>query len=134
MASPAAEPAHKDRSTWLVVFGIFEGLLGLAMLGFIALLVFTAAIAPQSQANSARANFLQTAVIYLGFAVFAFLLAAGSIWPRRWARALTVAYCCFWLVIGVVAILFTSIFLPRMMRQMPASPQPGAEGAQIFAV
>ncbi|HSA93839.1 MAG TPA: hypothetical protein VLE48_12575, partial [Terriglobales bacterium] len=134
MATPAPVSGYKDRSTWLVVFGILQGLLGLAILGMIPLLLLSLTIAPKAQAGSARADLIQISMTYLGMAAIAFVLAGGSIWPQRWARALTVAYCWMWLSAGLITIPLFAFLLPRMTRQMPNSPPPGAEGAQMFAI
>ena len=116
---PVTAPALADRSTGLMLFGIFQillgclcGLMGLMMVAVSAL--GPMAGAPQGQAINAPSLIPATAV-YLVLAVAFLCLGVGSIRARRWAWTLTVVLSWMWLILGVVSFVFFVVFAGPMI-------------------
>ena len=110
--------ALPDRSTRLMVFGIFQILFGClcGLMGLMMVLVSLAPVAgaPQGQAMNTQMMILALTV-YLLLAVSLIWLGIGSIIARRWAWTLTVVLCWMWLVMGVIAFIgFVSFAGPLM--------------------
>ena len=130
---PAATPALPDRSTRLMLFGIFQILLGcLCALGGLMMAVVSvlgpmvkAAGAPQGEAINAR-MMIPGIVLYLALAVALIWLGVGSIRARRWAWTLTVVVSWMWLIMGVIAcvgvVLFAGPMMSAAIEQQPKMP------------
>ena len=117
--SDAAALALPDRSTGLMLFGIFQVLLG-CLCGLMGLMMAVVAVlgpmpgAPQGAAADAR-SVIPAAVIYLVLGVLFVCLGVGSIRARRWAWTLTVVLSWMWLVMGVISLLGFLLFAGSMM-------------------
>ena len=115
----AATPDLPDRSTWLVLFGIFQVLLG-CLGGLMALMMAVVAAmgplpgAPQGAAMNGP-SMIPAVVLYLVLAVVLIWLGVGSIRARRWAWTLTVLLSWMWLIMGVVAFAGFVLFARPMM-------------------
>ena len=118
-----------DRHTGLIIFGVFQiilGLLAALMVPFMALGAVMSHLAPGGAMRPGQ--------IVSGVATYAFLAAAllalgiGSIQYRRWARALTLVTSWYWLVLGVLGTVLITAMLPVMMRSVLAQmKQTGAD-------
>jgi hypothetical protein len=110
--TPAALP---DRSSRLMVAGIFEILIGCfclllaTMMGGV-LAAQTRLQAPPAQGMSA-AGMVPALLFYLLAAVVFIWVGIGLAGARRWAWALTVAWSWVWLVVGVFAFSMVSCFM-----------------------
>lgn len=136
-----ATPTHADRSTGLVIFGIFQiilGLLAALMIPLVALGAFVSRFAP---GGSVRPGQVISGVATYGFiAAVLVTLGIGSIQARRWARALTLITSWYWVIMGVLITILITAILPVAMRtamevQRGASDAPPPElSAGVMAV
>jgi hypothetical protein len=106
-AQPPTTSAYPDRSTRLMLAGIFQILLG-CFCGLMVLMVVAgsllgrAAQAPHGQALNTPAM-IQAGVLYLLLAVAFIWLGIGLAGARRWAWTLTVVVSWMWLIVGVIS-------------------------------
>jgi hypothetical protein len=126
-------PAYSDRSTRLMLFGVFQISLGcicglMAAMMLVVSMLGPMANAPQGQAMNMR-MMIPGMVLYLLLAVGFIWLGIGSIRARRWAWTLTVVLSWMWLVVGVLSfvagILFAGPAMSAAMAQQGKMP-PGA--------
>ena len=112
-------PAYPDRSTRLMIFGIFQILLG-CLFGLIAVMMIALPLlgpmakAPQGQAMNTQ-MMIPCLILYLMLAVAAIWLGIGSIRARRWAWTLTVVLSWMWLIMGVAGFVMFVFFMGPMM-------------------
>lgn len=126
---PLEVPAHRDRGTGLVIFGVFQiilGLLAALMVPLVALGAFMSRLAPGGTMRPGQ--FLSGAATY-GFAAVALLaLGIGSVQMKRWARALTLVTSWYWLIMGALVTVLLTAELPVTMRSVLAQmKQSGAD-------
>jgi hypothetical protein len=117
-ATGVAPAGFKDRSAWLVVFGIVEILLG----GLCALMVpaYLAIVALEGAGPGVGGPAsLRTAIpslsFYLLLAVVFVWLGIGSLLARRWARTLMLMVSWIWLLCGVVVMAAFVLFAPVLI-------------------
>ncbi len=139
---PPAIPSYRDCGTGLVIFGVFQiilGLLAALMVPLVALGAFVSRLAPGGSMRPAQ--------VISGIATYGFIAAAllalgiGSVQMKRWARALTLVTSWYWLVMGVlVTVLLTAVLpvtmrtaLAQMKQRAPNAPS-GEMSAGIMAV
>ena len=121
LAAPAPTPPDatplSDRGTGLVVFGVFQiilGLLAALMVPLAALGAFMSRLAPGGSMRLGQ--FVSTVATY-GFVSVALLaLGIGSVQMKRWARALTLVTSWYWLVMGVLVTILVTAVLPVLTR------------------
>lgn len=120
-------PPDKERSTWLVAFGVvllcFGGLCALltAMMIFMAFAAVT--LGPQSaELQGLQAGSMVTgAIIYGALAAWFISMGYGSIRARRWARSLVVATSWLGLVCGGGGTIGMLFFMGDMFKSMEGS-------------
>jgi hypothetical protein len=126
-------PAYRDRGTGLVVFGVFQiilGLLAALMVPLVALGAFMSRLAPGGSMRPGQ--FLSGVASYAFIAAALVALGIGSVQMKRWARALTLVISCYWLITGVLMTVLLTAMLPVTMRSTlaevrqnsPAGPSP----------
>lgn len=130
IASPLPDaPGYRDRGTGLVIFGVFQiilGLLAVLMVPVIALGAFMSRLAPGGS--------MRTGQFLSGVASYAFLgaglvtLGIGSVQMKRWARALTLVTSWYWLIMGALVTVLMTAMLPLVMRGALAQAQQNAPG------
>ncbi len=124
----------RDQSTGLILFGVFQILIGCLCLLMAPCVLLPAFMSVQSEAMSTQ-MMLPGAAFYLLLAVAFITLGIGSIRARRWARALTLVFSWMWLVFGVASLVFMVLYLPRMLAALPqqieAAQPAGTQAAQI---
>jgi hypothetical protein len=109
-------PAFTDRRTGLLVFGIFEILLGVICVLFIGLIVLSQAMLSRNTGTPLSLQMLAPSIgIYLVFACGFVWIGIGSIQCRRWARALMLILAWCWLTIGLVSVPLTAVITPRIL-------------------
>ena len=114
---PDTTPTLPDRSTRLMLFGIFQivlgGLCGLGGLSNLVMATYLAGRMPQSPESEAMTagTMIPSIVFSLMLAVAFIWLGVGSIRARRWAWTLTVLLSWMWLIMGAFALPFTAIVL-----------------------
>jgi hypothetical protein len=115
---PATTPTLPDRSTWLMLFGSFQILLG-CLCGLMGLMmVFMPALGPMAgapQGQATNAQMIPAAAFYLVLTVAFVWLGIGSIRARRWAWTLTVVLSWMWLIMGGVGFVFVMLIAGPMM-------------------
>lgn len=120
--SPPERPAFKDRKVALVAFGVVELLIALGVL-LMALLQFVMAAGVGPFASVAAEGgrpgaFLAIGLFYLFGAIGVATLGVGSIYCRRWARALNLVLASVGLATGVFVSVMMVFIAPTMMRSM----------------
>lgn len=135
IAPPPPLP-YKDRSGWLLAFGIFEIMIGCVMLLMIAVTIFGMSqvgrvTPPPSVGPTPSPAMLITfaALFYGALAVLFVSVGIGSIQARNWARItmLIVSWC--WLAQGVLGMGMIAVLLPTIMenaRQQSRTPMPSS--------
>lgn len=112
----------KDRKTGLVVFGIFEILLGAFCALMVPLMIFgmvaSVALHKGSASSVSAGTMIPGLLFYILLAAWFIWMGIGSIQARRWARALLLVTSWFWLISGIMGLVFMLVFLPDMYDQM----------------
>jgi hypothetical protein len=120
-------PDRKDRKTGLVVFGIFEIILGVFCALMVPLMLAGMLISANLPKASAppmpAAHMIAVLLVYLLLAVWFVCMGIGSIQAKRWARALMLVSSWFWLLGGLVALVFMLAIMPDMYDQMATNGQ-----------
>ncbi|MGO9083860.1 MAG: PT domain-containing protein [Candidatus Sulfotelmatobacter sp.] len=127
-------PAHADRSTGLVIFGVLQIILGLMaalMVPLIALGAFMSRLAPGGGMHPSQ--FLSATATYVFLAVLFVWLGVGSLRTKRWARSLTLVVSWYWMILGVLITVLLTAALPVSMRTALQLQQnaPGAPPAAV---
>jgi hypothetical protein len=138
---PASTPALPDRSTRLMLFGIFQIVLG-CLCGLMGLMMLVGSVlgpmarVPQGEAINAQ-SMIPAIAFYLVLAVAFIWLGVGSIRARRWAWTLTVVLSWMWLIVGVVGfaafVLFAGPIMSAAMEQQAKMPPQALLVIQIIA-
>lgn len=119
-------PTYRDRGTGLVVFGVFQiilGLLAALMIPLVALGAFVSRLGPSGTMRPGQ--------FFSGVATYAFLAAAllalgiGSVQMKRWARALTLVTAWYWLIMGALVTVLLTAVLPVITRGALAQMKQG---------
>ena len=115
---PATSHDLPDRSTWLMVLGTVQILLGclcglLGVMMAVVPLLGPMAGAPQGQATNAP--MIPAIALYFVLTVGFIWLGIGSIRTRRWAWTLTVVLSWMWLIMGIAVAVFFVLFAGPMM-------------------
>ena len=120
---PTVTPAFRDQSTGLMLFGIFQILLG-CLCGLMTLMMIGVGLmppmagAPHGQPVNVQ-TMIPAAGVYLVLAAALIWLGVGSILARRWAWTLTVVLLWMWLIMGVAAcVMFAVAARPMMAASM----------------
>jgi len=113
-----ASPPYEDRSTGLIVFGIIQIILGAlsALMIPFALLALVLSRKTTGVAMPIGALFMSIAT-YGALAAMLVTLGIGSIYARRWARALSLVASWIWLIGGTLITIFLTAFLPTGFMQ-----------------
>jgi MFS family permease len=136
---PATAPALPDRSTRLILFGIFQILLG-CLCGLMALMVLAASAmalpAGAAQGQATNPQMLIPAMAFYLIAAGAFIwLGVGSFLARRWAWALTVVVSWMWLVMGVAGcVVFVFVAGPAMSASLQQQAKMPPEAIVMFRI
>ena len=125
-------PMFKDRKTGLAAFGVVQLLIAVAILGM-SLLQFAMAaggdkFAPPGSAPLSKSGMIAGGFFYLVLGALAVVLGLGSIYCRRWARAINLVLAFYGLAIGVVSIVALGLTMPGLRRNLEsqmAGAQPG---------
>lgn len=114
----------KDRSTGLILFGTLQIVMGGCCALLIPFMLLSLLIAPMAGAPTNARMMIPAIGLYGLLAVALVWLGIGSILARRWARALTLTLAWLWLVIGVMALIMVSVWMPNMFDMAAAQGQP----------
>lgn len=120
---PLVSPPYKDKKTGLIVFGVFQILLGaFFVLALLAMVAGQYAIAhhPELAGRTDPRSLLSTIALMGAFAVACLWLGIGAIKARRWARSINLCVGAMGLVFGVFAcgaLIWTLPSMDAMLRQ-----------------
>ena len=129
---PLLPPAYKNRRTGLIVFGVFEILLGVMCAMFIPLMIFGRMMVARQQGAEAVPSLLPAAAIY-GFAALVFVsLGIGSVRCRRWARKLLLCIGWIGLCIGLFSLPVMWFALDGLGAQLAAQGRSVPPGVLVF--
>jgi hypothetical protein len=135
-ASPIPElPGYGDRRTGLLVFGVFQIILGLGaalMVPLVALGAFMSRLAPDGSMRLGQ--FLSGVASYACIAAALVGLGIGSVQMKRWARALTLVISWYWLVTGALVTVLLTAMLPVTMRSALAQVRQNAQAGPAPAL
>ena len=126
----AAPPDYRDQTVWLIVFGIFQILIGCFCWLMSPLTLVCAVPQPgMPPGTTPEVRMMIPAVIfYFALGVAFISLGIGSIRCRRWARTLIVLLSWVWLIAGVAGTVGLVFLLPKTlaaMQQTAKIPPPG---------
>ena len=132
---PQQVPAYTDRGTGLMVFGVFQIILGLLAALMVPLVALSAFMSRLSPSGTMRASqFLSGVATYTFIAAVLLALGIGSVQMKRWARALTLVTSWYWLIMGALVTVLLTAVLPVAMRTVLAQmKQSGPEAASPAA-
>ncbi len=130
LANPVPSP-YKDRSGWLIAFGVFEVLIAFFCLMFVLFVILVLTLPQFRTAGSSAqhhvpqaAGLISATIVDGGSAAVFLILGVGSIRCRNWARIAMIVVSGFWLVVGALTTLVIALLFPSMMRQQSGvSPQ-----------
>jgi hypothetical protein len=109
-------PTYQDRSTWLIVLGVVQVLIGLCVAGMTLLLTIEMAFVPAMKDVMNWRTMTPVLFPYVALAVALVWLGIGSCLARRWAHALTLVLSWMALVMGMFAMV-TMIATAGQLRQ-----------------
>ena len=120
--SDRPKPAFKDRSLGLLIFGIFEILIGVfcALLVPLSLVALTFTPASMRSSTDLR-SMIPAVVLYLFMAVVFIVLGIGSIRARRWACDLMLSLSWVWLLTGICTLVLAWLLMPSLLSEMGSS-------------
>jgi hypothetical protein len=111
---------------WLIVFGVFQILIGCGC-GLMAPFMMFMAMMPQPPGMPPGTPdvrmILPAAVFYLLLAVMFIWLGIGSVRCRRWAWTLTVVLSWLWLLMGIMGTAAFCFLMPKILASGPPTPQ-----------
>jgi len=118
---------YRDRKTGLVVFGVFEILMG----AFCALMIPLMIVGMVASANLSKGSassvsadtMIPGLLFYVLLATWFIWMGIGSIKARRWARALLLVTSWFWFISGMLGLVLMLVLIPNMYDQMGKSGQ-----------
>ena len=124
---PTETEGFRDRMTGLIIFGLIQLCFGSLCALLVPLMVLgmamTSSLAGGSAPGVTMASMIPAVVMYSLLAAWFISMGIGSIFARRWARALVLVSSWTWLVIGVVALLGMAFVMPGMFDQMAKDGQ-----------
>jgi hypothetical protein len=122
-------PAYPDRRTGLIIFGVFQVILGLLaalMIPMMALGAFMSRMAPGGTMRPGQ--LLSGIATYVFIAGTMLTLGIGSMQTKRWAHAITLVTSWYWLIMGVLlTILLTAVLPVGLKGALAKVPQGGAD-------
>jgi hypothetical protein len=122
-------PLYRDRGTGLVVFGVFQiilGLLAALMVPFAALGAFMSRLVPGGAMRPGQ--FISAVTSYALVAAAFVALGIGSVQMKRWAHALTLVISWYWLIVGALITVLLTAVLPVAMRGALAQARQNTPG------
>lgn len=122
-------PAYRDRGTGLVVFGVFQIILGLLAALMIPVMALGAVMSRLGPGGTMRpGQFIFSVVAYASLAGAFIILGIGSMQMKRWARAVTLVTSWYGLVTGALVTVLMTAALPVAMRSALAQAQHNTPG------
>ena len=112
----------KDRKVGLVVFGIFQIILGALCALFIPLMILGMIAGRNTAQGASLGTAIPGLIVYIFLAAWFISMGVGSIMARRWARALSLIFSWVWMICGVIGILFMAAISPALFAQMSQDP------------
>jgi uncharacterized membrane protein len=131
---------YKDRSTGLTIFGIIEMILGALAALMAPVMLLGAAFSRKIAGGAMPAGTYVSGICSYTFAAAVLVtLGIGAIRARRWSWALNLILSWYWLIVGVVATVAITVFMPRIFAagfQQAAAQTPNAPPLPtgVFAV
>jgi hypothetical protein len=119
----AANARFKDRSAGLIIFGLFQILIGGCFALLTPFMLLTLFIAPRVGTPASARTMIPAIGFYAVLAVAFIWLGIGSFLARRWARALTLVLAWLWLVTGALSLIMMSVWMPDIFTSMSQQQQ-----------
>jgi hypothetical protein len=122
-------PGYRDRGTGLVIFGVFQIILGLLAALMVPLVALGAIMSRLAPGGAMRPGQFISGVASYAFVAAALIgLGIGSVQMKRWARALTLVTSCYWLITGALITVLLTAVLPVTMRGVLAQARNNTPG------
>jgi hypothetical protein len=117
VALQPSSPEYADRSTGLVIFGVFQIILGLLAALMIPMVGVGALVSRLAPGGGMRPGQFVSALATYGFtAGVLIILGIGSVQTRRWAHALTLIISWYWLIVGALVTVLLTAVMPVALR------------------
>jgi hypothetical protein len=123
----SAPPSFRDRGTGLMIFGVFQIILGLLAALMVPLATLGAFLSRVGPGGGLRPGQWTSSILtYALIAAGLITLGCGSIQMKRWARALTLVISWYWLIMGALVTALLTAVLPVAMGSAVAQAQRNA--------
>ncbi|MES2202130.1 MAG: hypothetical protein V4498_07760 [candidate division FCPU426 bacterium] len=130
--APVTKP-FKDRGLTLAMIGTMDVLMGLACLGMTLLMMSVPNLDDPTDSSRTRLGAVMAGGIYGILAVALVWIGIGLFMARRWARAISLIFAWFWLLVGVVAVPLMAYVMPKVLGTV-AADKGLDEGIQSWTV
>ncbi len=128
----------RDRSGWLVFFGILEILIGGVCALFLPLILFVVVLVPRFPRDAGPGTdarfLLPSALLYAALAVFFVWMGIGTVKGRRWARTLMLVVSWIWLLCGALGVAFWFLLGPSFLAAASPSDSPLGDSVRTVAL
>ena len=131
-------PTFKDRSAWLIAFGVLLLLLGgLQLLGTLGIAITMPEAMRQQPNQVSLGAVVLILLLYSAVSIWTVVLGVGSIRKKNWARLAIIITSACWLVLGVLTTISSALIMPTVLSQLPAQQKqalpPGFQSGFIMA-
>ncbi|HYV85914.1 MAG TPA: hypothetical protein VFB49_08400 [Patescibacteria group bacterium] len=133
---PRIDVTVESRRGLLSLFGLIEILVGAACFGLLCVMsviwLFAGRLPPEQRPILETSNLVLSVLLYAGAAGFFVVMGLGTIYARRWARAIMLIVSWPWLLNMVALLIFLAVILRPMLARLEGSPDtPFPTGAGI---
>ena len=119
--------AAQSRRGLLALFGLIEILIGAACFGLLCVMsilwLFASRLPPEQAPILGTSNLILSVLLYAGSAAFFVVMGVGTIYARRWARAIMLIVSWPWLLNMVAFLIFLVVMLRPLMARLQDSAQ-----------
>jgi hypothetical protein len=124
-APPPIAATVESRRGLLALFGLIEILVGAACFGLLCVMsvmwMFASRLPSQQQPLLETSNLVLSVMLYAGAAAFFVVMGIGTIYARRWARAIMLIVSWPWLLNMVALLIFLTVMLRPLLARMQDS-------------
>jgi hypothetical protein len=140
-AGPPVNPftaAAQSRRGLLALFGLIEILIGAACFGLLCVMFilwfFASRLPPEQAPTLGASNLVLSVLLYAGAAAFFVVMGVGTIYARRWARAVMLIVCWPWLLNMVAFLIFLVVMLRPLMARLQDASGAAVSRSMLIAI
>lgn len=130
--------AAQSRRGLLALFGLIEILIGAACFGLLCVMsilwIFASRLPPEQAPMPGASNLVLSALLYACSAAFFVVMGVGTIYARRWARAIMLIVSWPWLLNMVAFLIFLVVMLRPLMAQIQEAAGAPVSPAILIAI